>query len=366
MDPFCCLSRSIVILGAIALDRQRPRSDSKPSPSREGDRLSEDSGDLDDGFLRKLDAQLAGYSKTSRAIVGVSGGCDSVALLRGLIALGWHRLTVAHLDHTLRGRASQGDAKFVQRMAAKLGLRYVGGRAEVRDYAAERGLSIEHAARELRHVFFAGVARRERCRTVFLAHHADDQVETCLFNFLRGSGAAGLAGMRPESIQKLGAIELRLIRPMLGIRRREIEAFLRGREIPWREDASNRSPEHTRNRLRERVLPVLAQEFGPSFPGAILRAAEILAAEDDWMRAEAERVPLGPEISVRELGTQPLALRRRVVRRWLESCGIAEAGFVEVERVLSLLDATGGPAKVNLPGDRHARRRQGKIFLDPS
>jgi tRNA(Ile)-lysidine synthase len=312
----------------------------------------------------QLAAALAGLPKSRRALVAVSGGRDSVALLHALHELGRKKLTIVHLDHLLRGRASAADARFVAKLSAKLGLPCITGRADVRGYAAERGLSLEHAARELRHVFFAGVARRTRCRTVILAHHADDQVETCLFNFLRGSGAAGLAGMRPESTQKIGAIPLTFLRPMLGIRRAEIDAFLVARKIRWREDASNRSAAHTRNRLRERVLPVLAAEFGPAFPEAILRAAEIFSAEDAWMRAEAEKFDIGPELAVQPLLAAPLALRRRVVRAWLERAGVAEAGFAEVERVLELLDVARGPAKVNLPGDRHARRRVGKLFIE--
>jgi tRNA(Ile)-lysidine synthase len=299
-----------------------------------------------------------------RALIAVSGGRDSVALLHALHELGPKKLTVVHLDHQLRGRASAADARFVEKLAAKLGYPCITGRADVRGYAAERGLSLEHAARELRHIFFAGVARRTRCRTVILAHHADDQVETCLFNFLRGSGAAGLAGMRPESTQRIGATTLTFLRPMLGIRRAEIDAFLSARKIRWREDASNRSAAHTRNRLRERVLPVLAAEFGPAFSDAILRAAEIFSAEDAWMRAEAEKLEVDPELAVKPLRAAPLALRRRVVRAWLERAGVAEAGFTEVERVLELLDVARGPAKVNLPGNRHARRRAGKLFIE--
>jgi tRNA(Ile)-lysidine synthase len=317
-----------------------------------------------DPFPAALAEGLAGQSKNRRALVAVSGGRDSVALLYGLHALGWKKLVVVHLDHQLRGRASTADAKFVGRLAASLGYPCEIGRAETQIYARERGLSLEHAARELRRVFFAAIARRTRIRTVFLAHHAEDQVETCLFNFLRGSGAAGLAGMRPETIQKIANLELTIARPMLGIRRAEIDRFLSVGKIRWREDASNVSAAHTRNRLRTRVLPTLVEEFGPAFPEAVRRAAEIFAAEDAWMRAEAARFGIGAELPVKPLQDAPLALRRRVVRAWLEEGRIPEAGFAEVERVLTLLDISSGPAKINLPGGRHARRREGKLFLE--
>ncbi|MDD5198670.1 MAG: tRNA lysidine(34) synthetase TilS [Terrimicrobiaceae bacterium] len=319
---------------------------------------------MPDPFLDRLAAGLGAWPKTRRALVAVSGGRDSAALLHGMHALGWRKLTVVHLDHRLRGAVSRADAKFVERLAGRLSLRCVTGRAEVRLYARERGLSLEHAAREMRRIFFAGVARRERCRTVFLAHHAEDQIETCLFNFLRGSGASGIAGMRPVSIQKIAGVELKMMRPMLHIRRNEIDTYLEAKRLAWREDATNRDLAHSRNRMRHRVMPVLAEAFGPSFPDAILRAAGILAAEDDWLRAEVERFGVEPDLSVRALTAVPLALRRRLVRRWLDRSGIDEAGFAETERVLSLLDATTGPAKVSLPGGCHARRRQGNIFLE--
>ena len=318
-----------------------------------------------DSFLAPFAAGLGGWPASRRALVAVSGGRDSVALLHGLLALGRRRLTVLHLDHRLRGRASTADAKFVARLARDLGLPLVSARADVRGYAKARGVSLEQAARELRHVFYAAAARRERCRNVFLAHHADDQVETCLFNFLRGSGPAGLAGMRPKSEIRIDRLALTLLRPMLALRRPQIESWLRARKIGWREDASNLSADHTRNRLRHRVLPILFEEFGPSFPEAILRSASLFAAEDDWMRLAAEKAAARSlELPVRELADHPLALRRRIVRGWLKESGVAETGFAETERVLSLLDVAGGPARVNLPGGLHARRREGRIFLE--
>lgn len=290
-------------------------------------------------------------------LVAVSGGRDSVALLHALHAAGRRKLTVVHLDHRLRGRVSTGDARFVARLAEQLGYPALIGRADARAYARDRGMSVELAARELRHVFFEACARRTRCRRVLLAHHADDQIETCLHRFLRGSGPAGLAGMRRETV--LG--RLTLIRPLLGVRRAEIDAYVAVHRLRFREDATNAEPTATRNRLRHEVLPLVERVIGP--PDAILRAAEIFAAEEEWMAAEVAKFPLTGELAVPALRSQPLALQRRVIRRWLESADVP-VGFAEVERVRALLDGN-GPAKVNLPEDRHARRRRGAIFLEP-
>src|SRR5207302_5673422 len=132
-------------------------------------------------------------------LIGVSGGRDSVALLHLLVSLGFEKLIVCHLDHSLRGRASGTDARFVQRLAKKLGVDFAFEKNEVARLAKENRLSIETAARRARYEFFAKVARENKCCTLFLAHHADDQVETFLFNLFRGAGSEGLGAMRFEA-----------------------------------------------------------------------------------------------------------------------------------------------------------------------
>jgi tRNA(Ile)-lysidine synthase len=280
-----------------------------------------------------------------------------MALLHVLAGSGWKHLVVCHLDHGLRGAASRRDAEFVQAAAARLGLPYESGSAQTALFARENGLSLELAARTLRHEFFHTCARKHRCSRLLLAHHADDQVETIFFNFLRGSGLAGLVGMKPVS--SLG--RLTLLRPFLGVSRQDIDAFVRKNRIPFREDRSNTSPAHTRNRLRHHLLPEVERAIGPSFRQALLRTAVILAEENAFL--ESLTPPPTPELSCADLRRLPLALRRRAVLNWLRTRGISDAGFAEVERVLALLDPVDGPAKINLPGARHARRRQGKIFL---
>jgi tRNA(Ile)-lysidine synthase len=149
---------------------------------------------------------------------------------------------------------------------------------------------------------------------------------------------------------------------MLGIMREEITAFVTERSIPYREDRSNADVSHTRNMLRNRIIPEIKRAFGAPFGSAILRAAEILREEESWM---ASLVPeAGDVLSCATLRSMPVALRRRVVLRWLRQAKIEEVGFAETSLVLSLLDLENGPAKVNLPGRRYARRRAGAIFLE--
>lgn len=301
---------------------------------------------------------LAGFPARAAFLVGVSGGRDSMVLLDALARAGYSRLVVCHLDHGLRGRESAGDAAFVRRRAKALGLGFECAKADTRAYAVNAGKSLELAARELRHVFFAECAVRRRCRRLVLAHHADDQVETCLHHFLRGTGAAGLAGMR--GVARVGG--LTIFRPLLGVRRADIDAEAARLGVVHREDASNSDRAHTRNALRHDVLPAIERAVGTSFYGAILRTAEILRGEDEWLESQVPDLPR--RIPCQVLRELPAALRSRAVRRWLGRNGVPEPGFAETHRVLSLLDPDEGPAKVNLPGDRHARRRAGVIFLE--
>ncbi len=300
---------------------------------------------------------------SSRLILAISGGLDSLTLLHALVASGRKNLIVAHLDHRLRGRASTADATFVKKQATRLGLPLFTGRADTRAYAAARGVSLELAARELRHTFFAAAARAHRCNDIVLAHHADDQIETILHNFLRGTGPTGLTGMKAETRLQVDHRTLTLHRPLLAIRRSEIDAYVRDQKIPFREDASNRDPAHTRNRLRHELLPLIERTYGPSFAEAALRNADILRAEDAHLTAQAATFPLSPELPVRDLRAAPVAIQRRVIRAWLKRHAIPTPGLAEIDRVLTLL-APNGPAKINLPANHHARRRQGTLFVE--
>jgi tRNA(Ile)-lysidine synthase len=281
-----------------------------------------------------------------------------MALLHLLAGAGWKHLVVCHLDHGLRGAASRRDAAFVRSASSRLGLVFESETVRAAEFARENGLSLELAARTLRHEFFHTCARKHRCSRLLLAHHSDDQVETILFNFLRGAGIAGLAGMKTAS--SLGS--LTLLRPLLGVSRGEIDSFVRRKRIAFREDRTNTSPAHTRNRLRHQLLPEIERTVGPAFRQALLRTAAILAEENALL--DSLLPPRTHELLCADLREMPLALRRRAVLRWLRFRDIAEAGFAEVERVLSLLDSAEGPAKINLPGNRHARRRAGKVFLE--
>jgi tRNA(Ile)-lysidine synthase len=307
-------------------------------------------------------ALLSAYDPGSRHMIGVSGGKDSVALLHLLVSSGFRRLIVCHLDHGLRGRASRADAEFVARLAERHALPLEAGCADVSAIAKAKRISIESAAREARYGFFAKAARKRKCRTLFLAHHADDQVETFLFNLFRGAGTSGLGGMRPDSTREINGVPLRLLRPLLAVWQDEIDAYACAHGFKYREDASNAETMHLRNRMRHEIIPALEKWFGREIKKSVWRSAEILGEEGRWLESLVEAP--ARELSVRELRKMPVARQRRIIHAWLKSMHVGDAGFAEVESVRLLLAESAKPAKINLPGDLHARRRAGKIFLE--
>lgn len=296
-------------------------------------------------------------------LIGLSGGADSVALFYLLLEQGHRNLILCHFDHQLRGAESDEDALFVKNLATTLQLPFELGTEDVALRAASKKISLEMAAREARYEFFAQMARLYQTNTLVLAHHADDQVETCFLHFLRGTGSAGLAGMLPISQRIIDGIELTIIRPLLAKTKKDLVSFLMERNLNWREDKSNASLLPTRNRLRHHVLPLLDKMIGPHYRSAITRTASILAAEDDYLELLAAPHSMHAELRTENLNSMPLALQRRVIHAWLRHHHFSEISFDEVERVRSLLNLD-GPAKVNLPGNAHARRRAGRLFLE--
>lgn len=308
---------------------------------------------------------LTSASRRKRWLVGVSGGADSVALLHLLREAGFSNLIVCHLDHGLRGRASAGDAKFVKQLADQLGLVREMGKADVKQRMKQKAESMETAARNERHAFFAACAKKHRCPRVLLAHHADDQAETVLWNLLRGSH--GLKGMREQQdfITESGVV-LQFHRPMLGVRRKELMEWLLAGNKNWREDASNAQPVAVRNRLRNEAIPLLAEISGRDVALALTRGvadAGDVETLETWALDQANVLdPLG-RLHVPVLRTLPAALQRIALRNFLRDAGIGSIDRDLIERCLGLLDVA-NPATVNLPGGGKIRRREGRLWIE--
>ncbi len=222
------------------------------------------------------------FGRGMKVVVGVSGGADSVGLLQVLRQLAPEhdlQLHVVHLNHMLRPEAA-ADAAFVRRLAGRLNLPVTIGCARVGSIARRLRTGIEEAGRLARYRLLEQVADRIGAQRIAVGHHAGDQVETVLFNLMRGAGPGGLAGIPPR--------RGRVVRPLLCASREEIAAYCRAAGLEWRTDASNLSPEFLRNRIRHRLLPLLRKEFNPRIDQAVLRLAEIVGEEDRWIRRHAE------------------------------------------------------------------------------
>jgi tRNA(Ile)-lysidine synthase len=303
------------------------------------------------------------FPPDARYLIAVSGGRDSVALLHWLISLGYGRLVVCHLNHRLRGRASDADARFVKKLAGDSCVDFEFGATDVPALAKKQKISIETAAREARYAFLAEIAQRRKCRTIFVAHHADDLVETFLINLFRGAGSAGLSAMRETSKLRIHRVDLTIVRPFLCVWRKEIDDYVGEHRLAFREDASNKSLNPLRNRIRHRVIPYLEKTVGRNIRHNIWRTSIIAADEEKWIETELSN-STHADFSVSKLRTLPIALQRRTVLKWLRSQNICDVGFDAIERVRSLVDPDTAIAKVNLPKNRHARRRAGKIFIE--
>lgn len=307
---------------------------------------------------------LEGASRRAKWLVGVSGGADSVALLGILAAAGFRSLVVCHLDHRLRGRASAVDARFVRKLAASFGFPCEIGRDDIPRRMKAAGCSMETAARDARHGFFAACARKHRCPRILLAHHAEDQAETVLWNLLRGSH--GLRGMAETQTLAVGKQRLCLVRPLRNVRRADLLAFLIRRGMTWREDESNARPVAIRNRLRNEALPLLAEISGRDPVAALVR----LAADDEELRLETTAALddarlLDPQGRVHLPSLRALVprLRREAVRRYLAMHGVPDISRRLLDEILTMLE-TGGPASVNLPGGSRLRRGGGRLWRE--
>ncbi|HZR65366.1 MAG TPA: tRNA lysidine(34) synthetase TilS [Terriglobales bacterium] len=317
------------------------------------------------GYVRKNDVLHPG----DRVGIAVSGGADSVALLRLMLELRDELglvLSVVHLNHTLRGKESDADQEFVRELGQKHDLEFTAESRDAKLYASERKLSLEAASRELRYEFFSGLLCSGINR-IATAHTLDDQAETVLLKLTRGAGTRGLAGIYPEkavSTQQLalsrqvfssgpsapsnneihGQTAPSIVRPVLGTRRVALREYLAEIGQAWREDASNRDLRHTRNRIRHEILPRLERDVNPSLSEVLAETAEIARAEEEYWSAEILRLladawqridPNNGILQRKKLTAFSLATQRRLVRAAAESLGLS-LEFEHVEGVLSL------------------------------
>ncbi len=322
-----------------------------------------------------------------RVAVAVSGGSDSVGLLRALTDAAPEIglvLTVAHVHHGIRGPEADEDARFVEALAGKLGLPFHLHRADTPRRAQENRETLEEAARTLRYAWFRDLMAQGKADAVATAHTLDDQAETVLHRLLRGAWTEGLGGIHPVVACPPGVI----LRPFLETRRTDIQEWLRGMGQAWREDTTNTNPAHTRNRIRHELLPRL-DKFNPRITEQLAHMATIARDEESWWEGELKRVlpslvlpgravrgggrsvsthpgegSVGMEVE-RLRGLAP-AMRRRVLRAAAEQLGCA-LNFEQTERLMAMCEPEAAK-KQELTAELRAERtaRELRLVREPA
>ena len=324
-----------------------------------------------------------------RAGVAVSGGADSIALLRLLEKLRGElgiTLAVVHFDHSLRGKESEGDSRFVCDLAHLSGLEFILGKDDVAGKAEQHGWNLEDAARRIRYAFFKRVVEEKRVTRICVAHTADDQAETVLAHVIRGTGPTGLAGIYP--------IAGPIVRPLLKTRRQELRQFLKELGQEWREDATNQDLHRLRARIRAQLLPQLETDFSRQIVPRLCDLARLSQEEENfWAELVEQRycrcaqeqggdltmkicdLMTMPGVSARE--TAHLAIRtstssapwrpltERLIRRLYEKVrgDRRELSSRHVEQVIHLVTESSSGRRVQLPGGIQAKREFGRLVF---
>jgi tRNA(Ile)-lysidine synthase len=305
--------------------------------------------------LQRIAQTIAGhrmFELGQQVGVAVSGGADSVCLLHVLLELApqWDlRLSVLHLDHGLRGEESRQDAEFVRGLADRLGLPFLLRKTSV----AQSPDNLEQAARQARLAFFRETMAGGAIQRVATGHTRSDQAETVLFRFLRGSGSAGLAGIRPVTSEGI-------VRPLIEMERSEVRQFLVERGIAWREDSTNRSLRFARNRIRHELLPQIAREWNPAIGETLANTADWALAEEAWWEQEIDRLACQHFTTSQNavllragvLAGLPLAVARRLVRRAMELAkgDLRGIDFGHIRSVMELARSIEGHGRLQAPG----------------
>lgn len=336
--------------------------------------------DLETRFFRAL-SEIRTLSPAETVVVGVSGGVDSMALMNLLVRVNQSKglglqIHVAHLNHQTRRQESDGDAEFVAAQARALRVACTVEAADVPSRSREWSLSVELAARQCRYDFFERLCLKLGAHTVLLAHHADDNVETVMHRILRGTGVRGLGGIRAIRPIRDGS-DIFLVRPLLAIRRAELNAYVAAQQIPFRVDATNASTVYSRNRIRNDLLPLLREQFNPQVDEAISRLSEQARAIEAYLRETCTRmlesiivernsrelVLHGPSLARRPRVIQTQLIREVILRMGL---GEGEITFAHLNSVADLLASEEGTKELHLPGGLRVSRRYSRLVFEPA
>lgn len=300
------------------------------------------------GLLKKGDGVL----------IGLSGGADSVCLTHILYKLREElgiEICTAHMNHCLRGEAADSDERFAAEFSKSLGIECIIERNNVRAYAKKRGVSEETAGRELRYAFFERVREKYGLTKIATAHNKNDNAETVIMNFIRGSGLSGLCGIPV----KRGTI----IRPILDVSRTEIEEYCRENGLKYVTDATNCETVYTRNKVRLELIPKLQSDFNSNIIETVTQNAELLSDELDFLESAILQDSENGAIELEDFNKLHIAIRRRTVIQMMKSAGIRDISSKYTESILALAKKGQSGASVNLPDSNVAVIEYGKLYI---
>ena len=326
---------------------------------------------------KKVEAYIAKHNmlrQNDRVIAAVSGGADSVCLLKLLVDLRGRlhlEIQAVHVHHGLRGREADRDAEFVRELSEKWKVPCLVVYRDAAAYGKEHGIGVEEAGRQLRYQVFDEAAARWGGTRIAVAHHRDDQAETILHNLFRGSGLKGLGGMAP--------VRDNVIRPLLCVGRQEIAGYLEEQNISFCQDSTNELTDYTRNKLRHKVLPAVCGEINPAAAVHIAAAGERIRQAEEYFEREAGRFwaehgrreqeeesdKMRQGIPAAVVRMLPDILKGYVVMRMIEETGkpLKDISAVHVEQVLGLAEKGTGKS-VRLPGGISVYREYEMIWME--
>jgi len=308
-------------------------------------------------------------SFNDRILIGISGGPDSVTLLNILLSFKKRynlSFFIAHLDHMLRGKESDEDVNFVKNLAQELGLPCEIKSCNLAKITRKEHLTLEEAARKYRYKFFLETARKFKTNKIALGHNADDQVETVLMRFLRGSGLEGLMGIPP--------VRGKIIRPLIECSRTEIEEYCKENKIEYRVDSSNKEVVYFRNKIRLELLPLLSKSYNKNIKDIMLRLRSIISEVSAYLNQETElffkevvrrESPEMVIIDLKKFTSLPLALKRRIIRKSIEVVkgNLYSISFRHSNEILKLTEYQLGEKEIYLPDNLMAKKIYNKIMI---
>lgn len=316
-------------------------------------------------FTQKYDMLEPGY----KVVVGVSGGADSLALLHILSQMQNSipiTLYVAHVNHGLRDGAAREDADFVEAIAKEWDFEFFLKEAQVSKLSKKWGISEEQAGRRVRYEFFEEVRRLVDGDKIALAHHRDDQAETILHNIIRGTGLAGLSGMKPVRDEFI-------IRPLLEVSRQEIEDYCHVNDLKYRTDHTNDEIIYTRNRIRHKIIPMIEEEFNPNFVNGLVRMGDMLRDDDEFLLDYSKKVfhKIGKykenevRISLSDFNDYHRSIRGRILRYGLELIKKDLVGIhnAHIDGIMDLALNSDVGSTLDLPDDIKIRRDYSYLVL---